>query len=109
MTMRAIGPMRDRLEIQARTMAANSYGERVATWETVATRWGQVDPLNGRELWQAQSVRPDVSHKVTMRYYDGLSPRHRLKLGSRIFEITSVINIDNRKRFVDVTCIEEVT
>lgn len=109
MTMRAVGPMRDRLEIQARVMTQNDYGEAVPAWATLTTRWGQVEPLSGRELWQAQQVRPDVSHKVTIRYYDGLTPRHRLLLGSRVFEITSVINVDNRKRFMDLICVEEVT
>lgn len=100
--------MRERIEVQSRTTTQNAYGEPVATWSTLATVWARVEPLSGRELWQAAQVRPDVSHKVTMRHYPGLSPKHRLKLGSRIFNIDSVLNIEERERLHQVLCKEEV-
>lgn len=104
-----IGPMRNRLAIQSRTTTKDSYGAAVESWSTAATVWGRIEPLSGRELWQAQQVRPDVSHKVTLRAYAGLTPRHRLLFGSRVFEISSVLNIDERGRFMVCVCIEKVT
>lgn len=103
-----IGPMRQRVTIQARTTAADAYGAPVATWADVATRWGEVLPLSGRELWQAQQVRPDVTLKVRLRYYDGLTPKHRLKVGARVLEVESVVNPDGRNRFHECLCKEEV-
>lgn len=103
-----IGPMRHRLEIQTASASPNAYGEPILTWSTVATRWGSIDPLAGRELWQARQVSPDVSHKVTLRYYAGLTPKCRLVFGSRTFEVESVLTIDERKRFMVCVCHEEL-
>lgn len=101
--------MRDRVEIQSRAVNRGVYGEVSApSWTSVATRWARVEPLSGREAWQAQQVRPDVTHKVTLRYYEGLGPRHRLKAGSRVFNITSVIDTENRHREMVCVCVEEV-
>ena len=101
--------MRTRIEIQSRSMAADTYGGPNPTWSTAATRWGQITPLSGRELWQAQQVRPDVTHRIVLRYYAGLTPRHRLLVGSRVFNISSVLDIENRQRLHECVCVEEVT
>lgn len=103
-----IGGMRHRVSIQSRTVEADSYGAPVPAWATEAVRWGEAVPLSGRELWQAAQVRPDVTHKVTLRYYPGLTPRHRLLVEGRTFEIGSVINPDGRGRFHECLCKEEV-
>lgn len=101
--------MEYRVAIQSRTLSADSYGGPVATWTTEATRWGQITPLSGRELWQAQQVRPDVTHQVALRYYDGLKPRHRLLVEGRTFQIQSVVDLENRHRQQVCICVEEVT
>lgn len=101
--------MRERVEIQARTTAPDSYGQPIPTWATVATVWGKVEPLSGREAWQAQSVRPDVTHKVSVRYYAGLTPKHRFRVdGTRVFSIEAVLDIEDRHRVMECMCKEEV-
>lgn len=101
--------MEARVEVQERTVTQDVYGAAVPAWATVAVRWGKVEPLSGREQWQAQQVRPDVTHRVTLRYYSALTARHRLKIGERIFNIESVVNVENRRRQHDCICVEEVT
>lgn len=103
-----IGQMRDRVEIQSRTLSADSFGGQVASWTTVATVAAKVEPLSGREAWQAQQVRPDLTHKVTIRYYAGLGPEFRFLLGSRRFAIESVIDTESRRRQHECMCKEEV-
>lgn len=105
----AVGPMRHRVEIQERITSRGSYGEVVPEWATVATVWGEVLPLSGRELYQAQAVRPDVTHRVTVRYREGLSPRNRLFIDGDIYEIFAVLNPDGRKRYHTCDCIQRVT
>lgn len=104
-----IGKMRTAIAIQERIETRDTFGGPTLTWSTVATRWGRVEPLSGRELWQAQAARPDVSHRITLRHYDGLTPRHRLLVGSRVFNIESVLNIEEKGRVSQVMAKEEVT
>lgn len=103
-----LGLMRVRAEVQARTIAQDSFGAAVPTWTTLATRWARVEPLSGREQWQAQQVRPDVTHRVTLRYYSGLTPTHRLKAGDRVFNVESVLDLDTLKRVQECVCVEAV-
>ena len=98
--------MRDRVTIQDRTITQDSFGQGTPTWFDLATVWAFVEPLSGREAWQAQMVRPDVTHQITMRAYPGLHPRMRLKLGTRTFNIESVIDVENRGRQHTCVCKE---
>jgi SPP1 family predicted phage head-tail adaptor len=103
-----IGPMRNRVEIQSRTVAQDSYGQAVPTWTTLATVAAEVLPLSGREMWQAQQARPQVTHKVTIRFYSGLTAKHRLLFDGATLNIDSVLNPDGRKRFHELICVEQV-
>lgn len=103
-----IGDLRDRVTIQSRNVGADTFGAPVVTWSDAAEVWADVQPLMGRELYEARQVKPDVSHKVTLRYYAGLTPRHRLLFEGRVLLIQSVLNPDKRKRFHEVMAIEEV-
>jgi SPP1 family predicted phage head-tail adaptor len=101
--------MRDQVVIQSRTIAQDGYGAPVPTWSDVGDPvWANVEPLTGREAWQAQQVRPDLTHRVTMRFYSGLTTKHRLKIGSRILNIESAVDVESRGREHVLMCKEEV-
>lgn len=114
--MIAAGKLRKRLSVLGvpTTPILNGFGEPDLTPVVLGTRWASVEPLSGRELWQAQQVRPDVSHKITMRFYAGLTPRHKLRFTDpqtstiRTFEIDSVLNVDERNRVMTILAKEEV-
>jgi SPP1 family predicted phage head-tail adaptor len=109
-----IGKLRQRIDIQTQTEAKDAYGQDVPTWTTAATRWASIEPLSGRELWQAQQIHPDVTHRITIRYYPGLNPRHRFHYAlpvDRYFNILSILTRDevhSVSNFMDVMCVEEL-
>lgn len=107
--MDRLGRMRHRLAIQSATETPNAYGEPVKAWSTVATRWGRVEPMLGNERYTAQQVVGELSHKITMRYYSGLTPKHRLVFGSRVFHIESIITEDEIENYIEVQAREQVT
>lgn len=89
----AAGGLRQRIVIQTPTEgAASAKGEKTLTWANTATRWGSIEPLVGRELYQAQTVQSEVTHRVRHRFYSGLTSRHRYKFGARIFTIEALLN-----------------
>lgn len=79
-------------------------GGPVDSWATAATRWGSIEPKDGsgREYLQGQKMDADATHIVRLRYYSGLTVRHRLQntraLTTRTFNIVQVINADELKR-----------
>lgn len=90
-----------------------------SNWGTTVVRWAEVLPLTGRELFQGQQVRQDVTHRVTMRWFRGapptgsylpaVNPKMRLQLNGRTLQIASVINVEERNVELVLMCREEVS
>jgi head-tail adaptor len=72
-------------------------GEPAGQYADVTTRRAKVEDLTGRELEHAKAVSQETSVLVTMRYYAGLTAKHRLKHGSRALDIEAVTNPDGMK------------
>ncbi len=102
------GTLRHRVDIQAVTNTPNENGGNVQTWDTVKTRWASVEAMTGRELFTAQQVKADVTHKITLYYYEGLSPHMRFLFDSRVFHPAYVINPDNKRIMHECLCKEVV-
>lgn len=81
------GKLRHRVTIQRVTETLDSFGQPTLTWAKLHDRWAAVEPLSGRELFNAQKVSPDVTHQITLRYLDGLTSKDRIIHDSRTLEI----------------------
>lgn len=106
--MRA-GWLRHRIELLVKEPARNSFGEEVIAWTTAATVWGSVEPLRGREYIEAKQGQVEVSHRVVMRWREGVSAEMRLRIHEgRMLEIESVINPLERGERLELMCREAV-
>ena len=74
------GKLRHRVQIQAPTDVRDDHGGNTRTWTTIATVWGSVEPLSGRELFEAQQVHARAAVRIRVRHYEGLTTKHRLVL-----------------------------
>lgn len=90
------GDLRFRLQIQANTPTNGPKGTRVDSWATVATRWGNIMPASGKSFVASEQIRNATTHKIVMRYYDGLTPRHRIIYNGRVFHILQTLNENER-------------
>ena len=86
----------------------DDYNQTTKTATTVSTRWAQVEPLTGRQLEWGKQIHEQVTHRVRFRFFEGLTPDHRLVFGSRTFNVLSVINRDEANEELIVLCVEEV-
>ncbi len=102
------GRLRTRLHIEEAAETRTSDGGVSPGWSSIGTAWAWVRGLRGRELFSAQQINPQTTHKVTMHYRGGLTSANRLvdKTSSRIFNIESVVNIDERNRVLELICTE---
>lgn len=73
----------------------NAYLEAPQQWETIATRWIRVEPLQGRELINAQQLQLAVSHRLNLRWVDGMTSRCRVVIGDRQFNLGSVVDLND--------------
>lgn len=103
--MRA-GILRHRVIIQAKTESRDAQGGVTYNWTNDQTRWAEVRPLEGRELWQARQAQMQATLRCSMRHYAGLTTQHRMIFGSRVLNIESVTNIGERDIETVALCID---
>ena len=107
-----VGGLRHRLVIQSENAAGDAGGGQGADpWADpvlVATVWGRVEPLTGGERLRAMQIEDRVTHRITIRYRAGITPRMRVVFGARTFNIRAVINPEERNRMLELLCEEGV-
>jgi SPP1 family predicted phage head-tail adaptor len=103
-----IGKLRHRIAIERVTETRDTDGSVIETWSTYATVQASIEPISGREYFAAQSTQADVTHRIGLRYLSGIIPKMRVKFGSRVFEILSIININERNRELQLMCRESI-
>lgn len=92
-----IGDYDQRCTIQTRSGTADAHNHVSPVWINAANRWCRLEDQSGRELYRAQQVDPTVSAVITMReQYPNLSPKDRIKIGDRIFNVKAVLGGSDR-------------
>lgn len=94
--MTIIGALRHRITIQQLTVSQDAAGGTVSSWSTFATVWGAVEPLSGREFWQAQQANSEVQGRIRIRNLAGVKPEMRIVFGTRTYEILSIVQPEQR-------------
>jgi SPP1 family predicted phage head-tail adaptor len=88
-------------------------GAPVRTWEDVATVWAKIEPLAGREFWQAQQSQSAVTHQVEIWYRRDVTCRNRLRfvdrLATRYLDIAGMIDPGEEHVSLILQCVEYQT
>lgn len=101
------GRLRHRVKLQRYDRVSDGMGGYEEQWVDVATVWASVEPLQGRERFEAQQVQATTSHRVRMRYRSDVKPEMRVLFGSRILHIQAVVDPQERHRELQLLCEEE--
>lgn len=75
------GPLRHRVTIQRRVESQNPDGGIVWSWVDHATVWAAIEPIMGREYFDAAQVHSEVSVRIRMRYRSDMHTTMRIRHG----------------------------
>lgn len=75
-------------------------------WNDIVTTCASINPISGREYYQAETINSDLTHKVRLRYRKGITPDMRILYKDRIFNIVSVINEYEKNAILQLMCRE---
>ncbi len=105
------GELRHRITIQALSNSQNGYGEiEVNTpkvWNDVLSVRAGIYPISGKKFFSAETENSEITHKVKIRYIEGLTSNMRIKFGDRYFEIISPpINFQEKNIELQLLCKE---
>ena len=103
------GRLRHRVTIQTRSQSVNEYGEPSNSWSELDQVWAAIEPISGDERVEMQSSarQGHTSHRVTVRYLANVDATDRVLFGSRVLEIVSVLNFDEKDEFLTLLCREK--
>jgi len=102
------GKLRHRIVIVKPTLAQDTAGGWSEDAENqVATVWASIEALTGRELYAAQQQVSEVTHKITMRYWPGITANMNVWFQQRQFRILAApLDPDERKKLLVMLCLE---
>ena len=100
--------LRTKLMFQRDTRSKDTDGFEEADWTDKGERFCQVEPLQGREYWDAHAVLGQQGLKIRTHYdvtITNVEPdRWRMKNGSTIYDIISMVNVDEENRWMEFVC-----
>lgn len=88
--------LRHMITIQSLAETQDSYGNMVQVWSAFGTAWASIDPYSGYERMQSQQLVTPITHKIMMRYQAGITTKHRILFGARVFNILEALNLEER-------------
>ena len=105
--MRA-GTLRKQIIIQQASEANDSHGQPIKTWSAYLTVSASVQPLKGREYFDAAQVNAETTTKFIIRHRLGITQKMRISYDSKIYNIESIINVGERNREIHLMASEGV-
>lgn len=105
----SIGQRRHRMELQEPVKGARGdYGAKPKTWSIVATVWGHLRPISGKEGEVARQTHPTVTWMFDTPYSKEFTPLRRLVIGDDEYEIVAALNKGGRNKDMEVLLKEAV-
>lgn len=75
-------------------------------WNDLFTTWASINPIAGKEYFQAETIASELTHRIRLRYRKGITPDMRVIYKGRIFYIQSVINDYESNTSLQLMCRE---
>ena len=100
-----IGARGRRFVLEVPLESPDGFGGVIRTYAAGPQVWGAIELLKGDERVRAGRPEQAVTHRVTLRYRDGVTAAMRLVRGLRRFAIRSAADPDGTRR--DLVCLVE--
>jgi len=101
--MRA-GTLRHKIRFDSRTESQGSDGQITITWSEYATVRASIEPLTGREFFEARTINELFTVRIRLRYLSGLDTDKRIvdTVTGDIYNIQAIANQDRRNKEMEI-------
>jgi len=104
--MTPAGRFRHRITLQRNVPTQAPDGSRVDDWRNVATVWGELLEIRGREFLAAAEAHSELTSKIKIRYRPDVRPEWRALFDGRTFNILHVADLKGRRRELELLAAE---
>ena len=102
------GLLRHKVQVQSKTEEADAHGQMIETWTTQGYAWANIVPESTVEVINGDRIDARRTHRIQIRWFQGMSPRHRLLHDGRVLNVRSVLNVQERNRDMELVAVEVV-
>lgn len=95
---------RSLVQIEAPVQVKDKYQAVTTSWQLFAEVWASIETLRAYEKVAVAASWPGASHKVTIRYIEGILPTMRINFNNQIYSILGINDVDMRHRDIELTC-----
>ena len=89
-----LGKMRYRITIENPMNETDEDGFKQETYIEVATVWADITPVSSKEYFDSNQTVEEATSKIYIRHIPGINTLMRIRCGSRLFDIISVLSDD---------------
>jgi SPP1 family predicted phage head-tail adaptor len=106
------GKLRYLVAIEQKTSAKDGFGAPQELWNTVCQVYAGFETLSGQELFAAQKINADVTHRITIRYRAGIVADMRVNWTdtregrNRIFDILAPMDPTQGREKLQLLAVE---
>jgi SPP1 family predicted phage head-tail adaptor len=97
-----IGRYRHRITLERNEPTQATDGSNIDNWIPVATVWGELLEVRGREYLAAQEAHSELNAKIKIRYRPDVRPEWRALFDGRTFDIQHVADLKGRRRELEL-------
>ena len=89
-----LGKMRYRITIENPMNEIDGDGFNQETYTEFATVWADITPVSSKEYFGSDQTVEEATSKIYIRHIPGINTLMRIRCGSRLFDIISVLSDD---------------
>ncbi len=94
------GFLRAELALEAASLTPDGLGGHAESWAETATVFARIEPVSAASVFGAGQTLETVTHRITLRWRDGVASGMRFSKAGRIFAIVTVHDPDETGRYL---------
>lgn len=99
------GKLRHRIVLDQPINTQIASGEEIVTWQVYGVVWAMVEPLRGREQFQANQVLAEMDTRITIRWspnVDAIRATWRARFQGLIYDFKSITHVNLAHREIEI-------
>lgn len=97
------GKLNRRITFQCMGTVKDDMGQTKSEWRDFKTVWATVKPYKSSESGFMSKLKPEVTHRIYVRFRSDITSEMRIKYRGRIFEIVgSPLDIEERHELLEI-------
>ena len=100
------GRLRHRINFQQESLAADGQGGSTRTWTSRSFASASMKPLRAEERFYNEQLNHTGTHEFVIRYRTDIAETDRIKFNGKFYQITGIINPNERDRQLVITAKE---